>query len=137
MKYAAIPFLLLLAGSTTLTAAINQSCKAGGEPTSFVRVHGRLSVYNGGYPNLRLWQIGSHHIFGIYGDRADLQCVRGGLCEGDEDTKLPSSLERLNLLESAVYGDFEIRLLEPLQPGHMQAACIIDAQKIVLQPDKH
>jgi len=137
MKNAAIPFLLLLAGCTTVTAAINQSCKAGGEPASFVRVHGRLSVYNGGYPNLRLWQIGTHHLFGIYGDPADLQCLRGGTCEGNEDTKLPSSLEHLNLLESAVYGDFEIRLLEPLQPGHMQAACIVDAQKILRQSSKH
>jgi hypothetical protein len=137
MKNAAILFLLFLAGSTTLTAAINQSCKAGGEAASFVRVHGRLSIYNGGSPNLRLWQIGTHHLFGIYDDPEDLQCVRGGTCEGDEDTKLPSSLDHLHLLESAVYADFEIRLLEPLQPGHMQAACIVDAQKIVRQSEKH
>ena len=114
-----------------LQAAINQSCKAGSEPASYIRVRGRLSVYNGGYPNLRLWQIGTHHLFGIFGDASDLRCTRGGTCNADEDTKLPSNLQHLNLLDYNVYGDFEIRLLEPFQAGHMQAACIIDPQRIV------
>jgi hypothetical protein len=135
MRKAAISVLFLFASGTTLQAAINQSCKAGGEPASFVRVHGRLSVYNGGYPNLRLWQIGTRHLLGIFSDPADLRCARGGACNGNEDTKLPSSLQQLNLLESSVYGDFDIRLLEPFQEGHMQAACIVDAQKIVRRRD--
>jgi len=133
MKAAVFPVLALLASATALQGAINQSCKAGIEDASLVHVHGRLSVYNGGYPNLRLWQIGTHHLFGIYSDPADLRCSRSGACDGDEDTKLPSNLRGLNLLEHSVYGDFEIRLLEPFQSGHMQAACIVDAHKIVVQ----
>jgi hypothetical protein len=131
MKIAVLPVLALLAGTTSLHGAINQSCKAGSEDASILHVHGRLSVYNGGYPNLRLWQIGTNHLFGIYSDPQDLQCGRGGACYGDEDTKLPTSLQRLNLLESSVYADFEIRPLEPFQPGHMQAACIVEARKVV------
>jgi hypothetical protein len=114
-----------------LQAAINQSCNAGGESASYIRVHGRLMVYNGGYPNLRLWQIGTRHLFGIFSDPSDLRCTRDGTCNGDGDTRLPSNLQHLNLLDYATYGDFEIRLLEPFQAGHMQAACIIDAKRIV------
>ena len=115
----------------TLHGAINQSCRTGSNARSIRYVHGRLSVYNGGYPNLRLWKIGTHHLFGIYSDPADLKCGRGSACAEDQNTKLPSNLQHLNLLKFSVYGDFEIRILEPFQPGHMQAACIIAAQKIV------
>jgi hypothetical protein len=131
MRAAFFPLLALLANATALHGAINLSCKAGSEDVSILRVHGRLSVYNGGYPNLRLWQIGTNHLFGIYSDPVDLQCSRGGACNEDEDTKLPGNLQRVNLLELSVYGDFAIRLLEPFQRGHMQAACIVDAHKIV------
>jgi hypothetical protein len=123
--------LALFAGATVLHGAINQSCKAGSEDAPILDVHGRLNVYNGGYPNLRLWQIGTHHLFGIWSGPADLQCSRGGACNGDEDTKLPSDLQHLDLLGFSTYGDFEIRPLEPFQQGHMQAACIVEAHNIV------
>jgi len=118
------------------TGTINQSCAARSERSSHVHVHGRLGVYNGGYPNLRLWHIGTHHLFAIYGDPADLNCIRREVCEGDEDTKLPRNLDALMMLpnpffEFEVYGDFEIRLLEPYRPGHMQAACIVEARKLI------
>ncbi len=136
MKTAVLLVLVLLAGATALHGAVNQSCKAGSEDSSILRIHGRLSVYNGGYPNLRLWQIGTHHLFGVYSDPADLQCIRIGACGGEEDTRLPGNLEAQMSLpnpsfEWSVYGDFEIRTLEPFHPGHMQAACIVDAHKIV------
>jgi len=116
--------------------AVNRSCAAGSDSTSYLSVHGRLSVYNGGYPNLRLWHIGTHHLFGIFGDPADLNCSREGPCNGDQDTKLPSNLDALMrlpnpLFEFGTYGDFEIRVLEPYRPGHMQAACIVDARNLV------
>lgn len=116
-----------------LYGTINQSCKAGSEDRSLVRVHGRLAIYNGGYPNLRLWHIGTHHLFGIYSDPRDFQCARTGACEGDGDEKLPSNLAKLNLLDHFVYGDFEIRVLEPFQPDHMQAACIVEARNLVIR----
>jgi hypothetical protein len=131
MRSVAFSVAVLLASATALHGAINQSCKSGSDDASILHVRGRLNVYNGGYPNLRLWQIGTHHLFGIYSDPADLQCSRGGACSGDEDTKLPSNLRHLNLLEFSNYGEFEIRLLEPFRQGHMQAACIVDARNIV------
>jgi hypothetical protein len=136
MTAASIPVLLLLLSSPMLSGAVNQSCAARSGDASYVHVHGRLGVYNGGYPNLRLWHIGTHHLFGIYSGPADLQCQRGGTCNGDDDTNLPSNLDALMalpnpLFEFEVYGDFEIRLLEPFRPGHMQAACIVDAHKLV------
>ena len=116
--------------------AVNQSCAAGSASSAYVHIHGRLGIYNGGYPNLRLWHIGTKHLFGIFGDPADLRCIRGGSCEGDEDTNLPSNLDALMMLpnplfEFGVYGDFKIRLLEPYRPGHMQAACIVEAHNLV------
>ena len=142
LKLAAIPVLFLLTSALALKGATNQSCKAGSEDASLIHVHGRLSVYNGGYPNLRLWQIGTHHLFGIYSDPADLRCNREGTCNelGDEDTKLPGNLESLMrlpnpLFQFSVYGDFEVRPLEPFRPGHMQAACIVDANRLVRRSD--
>jgi len=132
MKTAVFPILLLLTGAAALHGAVNQSCKAGSGDASILHVHGRLSVYNGGCPNLRLWQIGTHHLFGIFSDPEDMKCCRGIVaCSGDGDTRLPSNLQHLNLLDFSTYGDFDIRPLEPFQPGHMQAACIVDAHKIV------
>jgi hypothetical protein len=125
--------LVFLASSTVMHGAINQSCKAGSQDRDLMHVHGRLTVYNGGYPNLRLWHIGTHHLYGIYTDPADLRCSFTAGCDGDGDTKLPSNLEKLNLLDHFVYGDFEIRVLEPSVPGHMQAACIVDATNLVIQ----
>lgn len=133
MKNAASLVLIVLGSSTALHGAINQSCKAGSQDKSLIHVHGRLNVYNGGYPNLRLWHIGTHHLFGIYSDPADLRCARIENCEQDEDTKLPSNLEKLDLLKVTVYGDFEIRVLKPFEAGHMQAACIVEAGNLVIR----
>jgi len=52
---------------------------------------------------------------------------------GDGDAKLPSNLDRLNLLGHFAYGNFVIRVLEPLRPGQMQAACIVSATNLVVQ----
>jgi hypothetical protein len=131
MKAAMFPALALLVNAIALRGAVNQSCKTGSDDPSLLHIHGRLSVYNGGYPNLRLWQIGTNHLFGIYSDPADLKCSRGEPCSGGKETKLPDNLQGVNLLESSVYGDFAIRTLEPFQSGHMQAACIVDAHRIV------
>jgi len=101
-----------------------------------VHIRGRLGMYNGGYPNLRLWQIHTRHLFGIYSDPADLQCAADGKCNEEEETKLPGNLEQLmadpnSVFDIEVYGDFQIRLLEPRKEGHMQAACIVSAQRLV------
>jgi len=137
MKITSCAPLILLAGASLLHGAVNRSCEAGSDHTSILHIHGRLNVYNGGYPNLRIWQIGTHHMFGVYSDPADLRCVRGGTCDRkseDDDTKLPSSLQGLDLLGSSIYGDFEIRVLEPFRQGRMQPACIVNADKLIIRP---
>jgi hypothetical protein len=135
MKIISFSPLVFLICTSMLHGAVNESCEAGSDHASILHIHGRLNVYNGGYPNLRIWQIGTHHMFGIYSDAADLRCVRGGACdrEDDDDAKLPRSLEQLNLLDSTIYGDFEIRVLEPFRQGHMQPACIVDADKLIIR----
>jgi hypothetical protein len=134
MPAPSIAALVLLASAPLLPGAINQSCAARGDSTTYLHIHGRLARYNGGYPNLRLWQINTHHLFGIYGNPADLQCIREGTCEGSDYDTLPGNLARLMKgYEYVIYGDFEIRPLEPLKPGHMQAACIVSADHLVRQ----
>jgi hypothetical protein len=51
--------------------------------------------------------------------------------------ELPPLLRRYLDMSSAdhsyVYGDFEICPLEPDRPGHMRAACVVSAEKLVVQ----
>jgi hypothetical protein len=136
MKAAFILALMILASTTKLHATENRSCAAGIEGAAYVHIHGRLGVYNGGYPNLRLWQVGTHHLFGIYSDPTDLKCQRGSACNEDEDTKMPSNVGAMLKLPNpyfqfVIYADFQLRLLEPSKEGHMQAACIVSADHLI------
>ncbi len=136
MTIAWMSLVLILAAAPTRLSVLNKSCTARSGSDPYVHIRGRLSVYNGGYPNLRLWQIHTHHLFGIYSDPADLQCAADGKCNVEEETKLPGNLEQLmadpnSVFDIEVYGDFKIRLLEPRKEGHMQAACIVSAQRLV------
>jgi len=125
--------MLLFASS----ANINRPC-ARAETSQDLHVHGRLAFYDGGYPNLRLWQIGTRHLFGIYSDSVDMACNQGSACFEENDPKLPKNLEVFwrHPYPDFVYGDFELRLLEPSKPGHMQAACIVSADHLIRQHSK-
>lgn len=135
MTAALISAAILLANVPTHSARMNRSCASSTAGAGTIRVHGRLAVYNGGYPNFRLWWIGTHHLFGIYNDSADMQCQRGGQCSIDEDTRMPANLESMftapDVFKYSVYGNFQLRLLEPHKSGHMQAACVISAHELV------
>jgi hypothetical protein len=137
MTTALISGLLLLASASGHAAKENRSCASSTAGTGIVRVHGRLAVYNGGYPNFRLWGVGTHHLFGIYSDQVDLQCQRGSGCSGEGDTEMPRNVEAMftgpDVFQYFVYGNFQLRLLEPLKAGHMQAACIVSASQLVRQ----
>ena len=130
---------VILALTSTYAQPENLSC-ASPKGYGIVRVHGRLAVYNGGYPNFRLWWVGTHHLFGIYGDPIDPRCQSGSACSGDEEAKLPGGLKSLfkgpDVFQYEVYGDFSLRLLEAYEPGHMQAACIISADHLVRRLSK-
>ena len=133
MKAATISTLLFLAYTAAAQGAVNQSCAQGGDSSTYVHIHGRLSEYNGGYPNMRLWNIGTDHLFGIFSGPADLRCTRAYKpeCGGTQDTDLPANLEKIDFLRTVVYGDFVLRSLEPFRHEHQQAACIVSADHIV------
>ena len=86
-----------------------------------------------GTPSTRLWQTGTHHIYGIYSNRYGF---------AHEITTLDSEAPELHLTFPknapdehfwTVYGEFEVCPLEPHIPGQMQAACIANATDIVVE----
>ncbi len=126
-------FVLFVFVTLPLSAlsTLNQSCahSKGAEPD--LTVHGRLAVYNGGYPNFRLWHIGTHHLFGIYSSAGD----RIGIGDRKEDgPALPKELDRLyegeNAFNIEVYGDYVVRPLRKYHEGVQQPACIISAEHL-------
>ncbi len=128
--------LLITFGTCPLIAATNKACPSGRDKT-LAKVHGRLGVYNGGYPNLRLWHVGTHHLFGIYGGPADLQCQHAGTCGSDQDgPDLPTNVDKKMttlkpIFEYWLYGDYVLLELESYKSGHMQAACIVSATHLI------
>jgi hypothetical protein len=114
------------------------ACKTPANASSCYWTHGRLAIYNGGYPNFRLWKIGTHHLLGIYSGPSEF-LHRGTFLvehpEGD-DSELPANLEAVFHITDPftvdVYADFEVCPLERHVQGHMQAACIESARHLVV-----
>ena len=102
------------------------ACKVPTNAASCYWTRGRLSFYNG-TPAFRLWQVGTHHLLGIYsGPSAD----RLGL--DNEAPEFPSSVtEIFDPLNHRIFGEFEVCPLEKLRPGAMQAACIEAAKNLI------
>ena len=76
--------------------------------------------------------IGTHRLYGIYGNRYGFTHDSLTL---DNEVPEPHFTSPRTLPEqggSTVYGDFEVCPLEPLIHGHMQAACIAGATDIVV-----
>jgi hypothetical protein len=55
-----------VAGSPPDSEKRKVACKTAENAKTCYWTHGRLSLYNGGSPNLRLWKIGTHRLLGIY-----------------------------------------------------------------------
>ena len=107
-----------------------EQCKTTEILQSCVHVHGRLTAGNG-TPSTRLWQIGSHHIYGIYSNRYGFTHDSETL--DNEAPELHFALPKsIDGLQWTIYGDFEVCPLEPLTEGHMQAACIVGATRLVV-----
>jgi hypothetical protein len=108
-----------------------QPCKTPEIALSCVHVHGRLWMGNG-TPSTRFWQIGTHHIYGIYSNQYGFKHDSETL--DNEAPELHFTLPKSAQYPGGwtVYGDFEVCPLEPLVQGHMQAACIADAQHVVV-----
>lgn len=134
MRYAVIAALALCA---VAAQAIPQAtpkrkipCKTTENAASCYWTRGRLSVYNGN-PSLRVWKIGTKHLFGIYSGPSTFPPRTSENSEGPE---LPANLENLDddTLSNGgvIFADFEICPLRPERPGQMQPACIESARKI-------
>jgi hypothetical protein len=108
------------------------ACKTAENAKTCYWTHGRLSLYNGGSPNFRLWKIATHRLLGIYsGPGAG---PNDGLADED-DAELPANLKKYDFTSLSVFGDFEVCPLAPKKEEHMQPACIESAKNIV--PEKH
>jgi hypothetical protein len=98
-----------------------------------LRIHGRLWAGNG-TPSTRLWQIGTHHVYGIYSNRYGF--THDDLTLDNEAPELhftfPKGLPEQGRGGWAFYGDFEVCPLEPPIEGHMQSACIASATHIIV-----
>ena len=66
-----------------------------------------------------IWLIGTKRIVGV--DESDMPEI------------LERYLDMASIDYSYVYGDFEVCPLELDRPGHMRAACVSDAKRLVVQ----
>jgi hypothetical protein len=107
-----------------------QPCKTPQLAPTCMQIHGRLWLGNG-TPSTRLWQIGTHHIYGIYSNRYGF--VHDTPTLDNEAPELHFTFPKGMPDQGGwtVYGDFEVCPLEPHIQGHMQAACIASATHIV------
>ncbi len=115
------------------------ACKTPAVAHSCSRVHARLT-FCCGTPAVRLWEIGTHRVLGIYSGPASYDATKGEVLDGDnENPSLPSNIrEAASRFKTksgvdafpAIFGDFEVCPLEPHRPGVMQAACIESARNL-------
>lgn len=105
------------------------ACKTPVIASACVTIHGRLRYANG-TPALRLWHIGTTHKFGIFsGPNAEKQDPLD-----NEHPQLPANLQKVLIpFETTIFANFEVCPLEPHVAGHMQAACIESATRIVVE----
>lgn len=95
-------------------------------------IHGRLRAYNGA-PSLRMWEVGTHHLFGL-GTNYELS----HRCEhcAPNAPDLPPNVDRVFMgFQTVVWGEFEVCPLAPFKPGHMQPAHLIGAKDLVVKRD--
>ena len=116
---AALMLGVLLATAVPLAAQRPWTCSTPPvEPCA--KRHGRLSSQNG--IALKLWLIGTKRVVAL---------------ENDVDA-LPSEIQRYLELTSEdhsyIFGDFVVCPLAPDTPGQMGRACVIGAEKLVVQP---
>lgn len=102
-------------------------CKTSEIAASCLWVHGRLSAANGN-PTMRVWKIGTHHVFGILSGPGSLDRNPNDSLEPE----LPPNVQRaFKSVGTYIYADFEICPLKPERTGEMQDACIESAKNLV------
>jgi hypothetical protein len=85
-------------------------------------VHGRLSLYNGGPPDFRLWKIGTHRLLSIYSGPG-FGPFDAGFNEQD-DLELPANLNKYDFTKVSVFGDFQVCPLAPEKEGRVQPVAL-------------
>jgi len=108
-------------------------CKTEENTKTCYWTHGRLSLYNGGPPNFRLWKIGTHRLLGIYSGPGYGPFDPGFLKDEEGEVELPPTLMKNDFTKSASFADFEVCPLAPEKEGHMQPACIESAKRLVIE----
>lgn len=134
MRYALIAALALcaVAAQALPQAAPKRKvpCKTPENAASCYWTHGRLAVYNGLPPPLRLWKIGTTRVLGIHsGPSIKLSDERDML-----NPELPPNVKKaFTSSDDRIFGDFEICPLDVDRPGQVQDACIESAKNIFVQ----
>jgi hypothetical protein len=131
-----LPVAALLFASHALASESYRAkpCKTPELASQCVHLHARLWQGNG-TPSTRLWEIGSHHIYGIYSNLYGFSHNTSTL--DNEAPELPREVKK-RLPENGgwtVYGDFEVCPLESHRESHMQAACIESATNVFALKD--
>src|ERR1700743_1682792 len=120
-----LPLVFLSAqASTTGKDYRTLPCKTERLAPSCTRIHGRLWQGNG-TPSVRLWQIGTHHIFGIYTNQYGF--IHDAQTTHNEAPTLPRNIERERFRQknggfpymTDMYADFDVCPLEPPIAGQM------------------
>jgi hypothetical protein len=137
MKKCLLPVVsILFLAHLSSAEKISHVCKSPEVADRCFQAHGRL-IYGNGTPAMRLWQIGTHHEFGIYSSLQGYRCDQNGKCLDNESPNLPPGVEKFVYVPvpygPPVFADFEVCPLEPHIPGHMQAACIKSATHLFIQ----
>ena len=131
LRAIAIIALLSAAGQSGKHSAYRKEpCKTPELASSCFHIHARLNA-GSGTPTVRLWGIGTHHVYGIYSNAYGFE--HDDLTGDNEAPELPRTVLRFLPPTGGwtVYGDFEVCPLERHIEGHMQAACIAGASHIV------
>lgn len=85
-----------------------------------IRVHGRLSAYNGN-PSCRIWIVGDSRVLGIH--------------EAEEECPIPPEIHKIlseDIDDRAIYADFIVTPLSDYEAGVMQIVRVESAENIVV-----
>ena len=113
--------LVVLAVASHSFGAVQSADKSSNEATvESIRVHGRLSVYNGN-PTCRIWIVGTKRMLGIH--------------EFEEECPIPAELHQIldeDINDRLIFADFVVRALTEREDGVMQMVRLESAENIVV-----
>ena len=112
---------MLLAVCNPLVTLAKEVCK--GNPMVIgecFSVRGRISVYQG-YPDIRMWWVGTKRIFGIAGG------------EGEDEEIIPENVSAKLSDVVFVFGDYVVCPVSGFVPGHMQWVCVESGENLRIE----